>query len=173
MAYANPKPSGFSAWWGNDYITAAAGSYTLTGTTVSFRNSHAVIASALSTPYLLVPPATPVLLTYRRKMVATTPATYALVAPATPVTLRHALKIAAATPVTPYLLTGAATTNVLHKWKLDATTPGAYSYTGQPATLRFTRTLAASPATYSYTGSDVGLTKLRQFTLPAAPPAMR
>jgi len=121
-------------------ITAASGTYDLTGT-----------PAALIAPY---------------RIDATTEGVYALTGSAATLTKRSVLVLSAAAGA--YALTGTAITLTKRSPRTLVAGSGSYALTGTAATLLRGRNIAATTAgVYALTGSAVTLTKLRSFVLPA------
>lgn len=129
-------------------ISAAAGSYVVTGTAAGLKRALKVAAAAGS--YSVTGTAAGV---KRGRKVAATAGSYALTG--STAGLKQARKVAASAGS--YAVTGTAATLAKSSAKSIGADPGSYSVTGTAAGLRAGRKVAAGPGSYAVAGTDASL----------------
>jgi hypothetical protein len=162
---------------GKSVIATPAGVYgPLVGSDVTLRENRPLVAGPATPGYVLVAPATPVLLTYRRKVIVTSPGAIYSHTVTDVGLLRPTTKVVIASPpVPPYLLTPATTTNTLLKHRIDVTTVPQYQLIGSAQTsLTYRRQISPALAgTYGpLTGAATPIALLVRRKLDAATPAV-
>lgn len=129
-------------------ISAAAGSYAVTGTAAGLKRALKVSAAAGS--YAVTGTAAGV---KRGRKVAAAAGSYAVTG--STAGLKQARKVAASAGS--YTVTGTAATLAKSSAKSIGADPGSYAVTGTAAGLRASRKVAAGPGTYAVAGTDASL----------------